>query len=175
VRRTMIAMASLGVALGAIGIAPMVSADQVWHQAFGRTSANSTCPNPSAEDVASGWTQWAASWEQWPNGGNGGYTCTRSITWAQDSTGAGCAQVQMNINQVTALWGNFGNGYFLPYQSTSFIDQACSVSSGYWNADIVFATDHTLAAQRCAAAVPGTVASRLNFLAPNIYICDVPV
>ena len=175
VRRTMIMLASLAVALGAVGIAPVVSADQVWHQSFGRASAASACPTPSPVEVAAGWTPWGASWEQWPNNGNGGFTCSRAITWAKHPTGAGCTQVQMNLGQVTAGWGNFGSGYFLPIRSVSFSDPDCAVPFGDWGADIVFATDQILATQRCAAAVTGTVASRLNFLAPNIYICDPPV
>lgn len=174
-RRTLIAMASLAVALCAVGTAPAVSADQVWHQAIGRASAASPCPTSSAFEVASGWTQWGASWEQWPNSGAGGFTCSRAITWAKNSTGAGCAQVQMNLGQVIAGWGNFGSGYFLPIGSVSFTDADCSVYFGNWGTDIVYATDQTLAMQRCAAAVPGTVASRLNFLSPNIYICEPPI
>ena len=173
-RRTLIAMVSLAVALGAVGIAPAVSADQVWHQAIGRASAASPCPTSSAVEVASGWTQWSASWEQWPNSGDGGYSCNRSITWAKDSTGAGCAQVEINTDPDVPGWGNFGSGYFVPRLSTKFIDPGCSVPSGFWNVNLVFATDHTLATQRCAAAVLGTVAGRVDLLAPNIYFCDSP-
>jgi len=30
-------------------------------------------------------SSWYPSWEQWANGGKGGWTCGRSITWARDS------------------------------------------------------------------------------------------
>lgn len=63
------------------GVSP-ASADQVWHQSVGRSSANGACVTSSAEDLAAGWSQWSSSWEQWANDGKGGYTCTRSITWA---------------------------------------------------------------------------------------------
>lgn len=173
-RKALIALSPLILALGSVGYAPHASADQVWHQAVGRTSADSSCPNSTVDDVAAGWSQWGASWEQWPNSGNGGYACTRSITWAKDSTGAGCAQVEINTDPDVPGWGNFGSGYFVPRLSTKFIDPGCSVPSGFWNVNLVSATDHTLATQRCAAAVPGTVAGRVDLLAPNIYFCDSP-
>ncbi len=67
------------------------SAAQVWHQSFQRPSEDAPCNPPAALDIPwqAAWPQdentWAKSWEQWPNGGTGGWTCTRSITWAQGS------------------------------------------------------------------------------------------
>lgn len=40
----------------------------MWVQAFARANADASCPD--------GWT---ASWDQWPNGGEGGFVCQRSI------------------------------------------------------------------------------------------------
>ena len=42
-------------------------AEQMWFQSVGR-DAGATCP-----------TGWGASWEQWPNGGTGGFTCNRQV------------------------------------------------------------------------------------------------
>ena len=42
-------------------------AEQMWFQSVGRDAA-ATCP-----------TGWGASWEQWPNGGTGGFTCNRQV------------------------------------------------------------------------------------------------
>lgn len=39
-----------------------------WVQSFQRTSQAQECP-----------TGWAASWEQWPGGGAGGFVCTRGV------------------------------------------------------------------------------------------------
>ena len=39
-----------------------------WVQGYGRGSAADACLDG-----------WSPSWEQWPNGGRGGYVCTRSI------------------------------------------------------------------------------------------------
>ena len=61
------------------------SADQVWHQSVGRASAAATCPDLSTAEQSAGWSRWGASWEQWANGGKGGFTCSRSITWAFSS------------------------------------------------------------------------------------------
>lgn len=39
-----------------------------WVQSYGRLTADATCQSG-----------WSPSWEQWPNGGQGGYVCTREI------------------------------------------------------------------------------------------------
>jgi hypothetical protein len=66
--------------------ASSAAADQVWHQSVSRASAATACSTSSADELAAGWwSQWAPSWEQWANGGKGGFTCARSITWAFDS------------------------------------------------------------------------------------------
>jgi len=63
-------------------------ANKVWYQSVGRASATAACEKSSSTDLAAGWTQWAPSWEQWVNGGKGGFVCNRQITWAYDSTPA---------------------------------------------------------------------------------------
>jgi hypothetical protein len=40
----------------------------VWHQSVGRGSASDACPDG-----------YAASWEQWPNGGVGGWVCYKDV------------------------------------------------------------------------------------------------
>jgi len=62
--------------------------NQVWVQSFQRPSADAPCIAPASLDIAlqEGWNPadlaWTPTWEQWPNNGQGGWTCTRSITWA---------------------------------------------------------------------------------------------
>ena len=64
---------------------------QVWVQSFQRASADEPCVAPAALDIVwqDTWNPaeqaWTATWEMWPNGGTGGWTCTRSITWAPSS------------------------------------------------------------------------------------------
>jgi hypothetical protein len=64
-------------------------ADSVWVQSYERTSQAQACvAQPGETPWQASWgsdSSWTPSWEQWANGGKGGWTCTRSITWARDS------------------------------------------------------------------------------------------
>jgi hypothetical protein len=61
---------------------------QAWVQSFQRASADAPCVPPKELDIAwqADWpaaeNTWIPTWEQWPNGGKGGWTCLRIITWA---------------------------------------------------------------------------------------------
>ncbi len=77
--------------------ANVASADSVWYQSYGRVSQSEACAAQVGETPwQASWgtdSSWYPSWEQWANGGNGGWTCGRSITWAKDSscaTGGPC-------------------------------------------------------------------------------------
>lgn len=56
---------------GSVAIYVTVTATDIprrmWFQSTGRDAA-ATCPSG-----------WGASWEQWPNGGTGGFTCNRQV------------------------------------------------------------------------------------------------
>ena len=67
-----------------IGFASPASADhnRVWTQQVQRASEDAPCDIPEVKGEAAGWSAWAPSWAQWPNRGEGGWICTRSITWA---------------------------------------------------------------------------------------------
>ena len=41
---------------------------RIWHQAIGRSSADASCPRG-----------YDPSWQSWPNGGQGGWTCVRDV------------------------------------------------------------------------------------------------
>jgi hypothetical protein len=70
-----------------IVISPAIPAS-VWVQSFVRASADAPCVTPP--DLVMTWLpnwnpadeKWIPTWEYWPNNGTGGWTCTRSITWA---------------------------------------------------------------------------------------------
>lgn len=86
--RTAAAVSSAAVLVGsALAMASPASAGQTWIQSVQRPSAEAACPTSSGPVSQSGWvvTDWSASWELWANGGTGGWTCTRSITWAKDT------------------------------------------------------------------------------------------
>lgn len=76
--------------------ARIASADEVWVQSYQRGSASEACvAQPGETTWQSSWgtdPTWKPSWEQWANAGQGGWTCTRSITWAKTpvaSSGSG--------------------------------------------------------------------------------------
>lgn len=95
--------------LGALVGANAASADSVQYQSYGRASQTEACAAQVGE------TPWQASWgadsswsptyEMWANNGTGGWTCTRSITWARTpgaaSSGGG---------SVTYALGDIGPG-----------------------------------------------------------------
>jgi hypothetical protein len=63
------------------------SADMVWTQSYQRSSQTEACTaQPGETPWQASWgtdSSWHPSWEQWANGGSGGWTCTRAINWAQ--------------------------------------------------------------------------------------------
>jgi len=69
--------------------ASTVQADSVWHQSYQRDSASVACVAQAGETPwQDSWGTnpgWSPGWEQWANNGQGGWVCSRSITWARDS------------------------------------------------------------------------------------------
>jgi hypothetical protein len=63
----------------------------VWTQSFQRSGPDAACVAPKELDIAwqADWSAdekaWIPTWEQWPDGGEGGWTCFRQITWAKGS------------------------------------------------------------------------------------------
>lgn len=72
---------------GALAGANSVQADSVWVQSYERSSQTQACVAQAGETPwQDSWGTnpgWSPSWELWANNGNGGWTCTRSITWAR--------------------------------------------------------------------------------------------
>ena len=72
---------------GSVLVAQGASADSVWVQSYERSSQAEVCSGQTGETVwQESWgsdSSWSSSWEQWANGGNGGWTCTRNIMWAR--------------------------------------------------------------------------------------------
>lgn len=79
--------------------ANIAAADSVQVQSYQRASQTATCDSPP--ESLSGWRAswanpydpisgptWHPTWEMWANGGKGGWTCTRSITWAKSTPSA---------------------------------------------------------------------------------------
>jgi hypothetical protein len=85
-------MASLLVVSASVLGANAASADSVQVQSYQRASQDQACTaQPGETPWQANWgsdSSWKPSWEQWANNGTGGWTCTRSITWARDAATA---------------------------------------------------------------------------------------
>ena len=171
-----IASAALAVVAAGLLTAPTASAGQIWYQSVGRISQNSPCQASNVIDIATGWTNWTGSYEQWPNGGRGGWTCTRSLLWANDSpiiqivTGAGCVLADTQAGS----YANFGNQNFLAGSAPSYSDAACTTTNAFYIPELVYGTTLAAADAVCAANVPGrNNAASQPWSAPNVYVCVI--
>ena len=88
--------------------ANVASGDEVWHQSYQRGSASEACVAQAGETPwQDSWGTnpgWSPSWEQWANEGQGGWVCSRSITWARTPVAAGSSST------VTDALGDIGPG-----------------------------------------------------------------
>lgn len=174
VRRLGVAAIGLSVAAAGLLAAPAVSADQIWYQSVGRASSTATCQDSTATELASGWTPWRGSYEQWMNGGRGGFTCTRNITWAKSAAASGVTTVGCRKIATTGggIWANFGTSIALPIGSTTYSDAGCSTSRGGINNTtniLVYTTSQPEAQAQCS---PGDAATTSAPLPADIYICS---
>ena len=88
-RKFLAALTSLAAVAAMLMGARIASADEVWFQSYQRASASGVCVAQAGETPwQDSWGTnpgWSPSWEQWANNGQGGWVCSRSITWARDS------------------------------------------------------------------------------------------
>ena len=86
-RSCVAAIAALVALAGCLFGANFASADSIQYQSYQRSSQTEACAaKPGETPWQASWgsdSSWKPSWEQWANGGKGGWTCTRSITWAR--------------------------------------------------------------------------------------------
>jgi len=174
IRRVLAIVASGLMVAGGLSFvaAPAASANQTWVQSFQRSGPDAPCTAPAGLDIVwqEGWTgspNWTPSWEQWPNNEQGGWTCTRSITWAKDGqppfpSGA-CIQGSPDE------WVQFNGGWSLPVGSPDYDDAACTTASTTIIYDIVYAPSGWDAAALCVQAF-GTAQDFGNFGYP-VYTC----
>jgi hypothetical protein len=87
VKRLLLALTAIVTVAGALASANIAQADSVWVQSYERSSQTEKCvAQPWETPWQASWgpdSSWKPSWEQWANGGSGGWTCTRSIVWAR--------------------------------------------------------------------------------------------
>ena len=94
--RTFLATLSVLVVLAGVLFGARVAvADSVWFQSYQRASQTEACAAQVGETPwQASWgadSSWKPSWEQWANGGNGGWVCSRSITWAETPVAGGAS------------------------------------------------------------------------------------
>lgn len=129
-----IAAVTAACAVAAVLVPASAQADSVWHQSVGRASATATCP---ADDFGTPWQSnwdpaerpWRPSWSQWPNGGTGGFTCDRQITWARRAHPVGYCQ------GAGSRFYQFGGGWYLDSlsnftQLTVYPNSTCTGGAG---------------------------------------------
>ena len=85
-RFLLIVSSALVMVAGAVFGGGSAAAEQ-WVQSYERGSETEECESqPWETPWQASWgtdSSWTRTWEQWANDGKGGWTCTRSITWAR--------------------------------------------------------------------------------------------
>ena len=88
-RKFLAALSALAAVAATLLGANVASGDEVWHQSYQRGSASEACVAQAGETPwQDSWGTnpgWSPSWAKWANKGQGGWVCSRSITWARDS------------------------------------------------------------------------------------------
>ena len=130
-RKFIAALTALGAVAAMLLGTRVAVADSVWVQSYQRGSASEACVAQAGETPwQDSWGPnpgWSPSWEQWANAGKGGWTCTRSITWAQtpapaaSSSGGGGDSVTYRVGDV----GPGGGTVF-------YVDMARAAGSQFW-------------------------------------------
>jgi hypothetical protein len=166
---------------GAVSVlaAPAASSNQTWVQSFQRSGPDAPCVAPAELDIVwqAGWTgskDWTPSWEKWPNGGTGGWTCTRSITWAKDTPAPAlptAPSVKVTcVHATDPYWLDFGSGVTLPPDSIAYSDATCATPAAVTGIWFVYASNGEAAQGLCNAVAPGTAA--LNEYDPGVFYID---
>ncbi len=162
------------------------SADMIWTQSYQRSSQTEACTaQPGETPWQASWgpdSSWHPSWEQWANHGQGGWTCTRAITWARStdpyplgSIGPGGGLVFLISNGVhyevaphswRFLAGDPGIDWCYQYPSTVTGASATAVGTGSANSAAMLGVC-TSGAANLAAAYAGTDGSTGQWFIPS--------
>ncbi|MCF8556752.1 MAG: hypothetical protein K9G28_04290 [Candidatus Nanopelagicales bacterium] len=138
-RSFLAASSALVLAVAMLVGATVAAADSVQVQSYQRTSQAETCDSPpeSLGEWRAAWADpydpisgpaWHPSWEWWANGGNGGWTCTRSITWAR-------TPATESSSSVTYAVGDIGPGGGLVFYIDSVSGLRYEMAPKSWGAN----------------------------------------
>lgn len=173
-----------GLAVATLTPPANASTTYTWIQQVQRASADAPCDIPAIEGDAAGWSDWRPSWAQWPNDDQGGWVCTRSITWAQGTAAPGSGSGGSGGSGVASCVAGFSGDLYLSFAGTDWIpagtafysDAACTtpeVPSATLSDSAALADDGTEAQTICTANDPGTsdvlVGGSAN---PRLYYCS---
>ena len=169
-KKFLAALSALVAVAAMVAGARVAAADSVWVQSYQRASQSEACTaQPGETPWQASWgtdSSWTPSWEQWANAGKGGWTCTRSITWAKSDgptfPSAGCISTG-------AKWLNFGGSYFLNADSLFYDDANCINAMGTIF-DSVYAPAPFDALTLCLSAFGRAVNLQLD--GGDVYICN---
>lgn len=160
-----------------VGATGTASADEVWEQQYQRESSTAACPPPADETpwqaTYTGQREWAGSWAQWPNDGQGGWVCRRSIVWAVSMPSrVGCIRWADTYGFYPGpLFYDFGYSQYLASGSPTYTDASCTASLGPTSTGTAYASTATAALAICQQYGIGlgytTVYQRLN----NVWSC----
>ena len=186
-RLTVLAAAGTALLVAAATLigANAASADMIWTQSYQRSSQTEACTaQPGETPWQSSWgpdSSWHPSWEQWANGGKGGWTCTRAINWAHTdpyplgSVGPGGGLVFLISNGVhyevaPRAWyfpaGDPGIDWCREYPSTVTGAGGTAIGTGSANSASMRSTCSDGAANK-AAAYAGTDGSTGQWFIPS--------
>ena len=155
--------------LGALAVASPASADSVWFQSVARASASAACPDDAfGTPWQSNWDpaqrSWRPSWAQWPNGGTGGFTCDRQITWAKSGyPSAGCVSLGTE-------WVDFRGGWSLA-TAVTYSDAGCTTLAGGSAFNLVYAPSGWSALALCTEAFPSLAWNPGRNPASDVWFC----
>ena len=179
-RKILIAVASIAVASAAL--APAAAADSIQVQSYQRSSQTQACASqPGETPWQASWgpdASWHPSWEQWANGGSGGWTCTRSMTWALSAPdpapelpAAGC--VNYSDGFPFPLYVDFHGGWYISSE-VPFADPSCRFPTLGVVRDLVFSLVGSDAARLCLQAFGAsyTYSSGPDGSGQDIYFCN---
>lgn len=156
------------------------STGSVWVQEYQRPAQDSQCVAPADEtpwqSTYSGQREWTPSWSTWPNGGRGGWVCSRTLVWARATSPApwataGCTLLSRPFG--TMNYVNYLGGWSLAAGSTIYSDSNCVVGAATTGQNGVFAANASEADDKCEAIWPGTRSFNPGGLVGGNYQCVV--
>lgn len=185
-KRRMLGLVGAVSAIVLVAASPVpASSDSVWVQEYQRPTQDSRCTAPADEtpwqSTYSGQRDWTPSWSTWPNGGRGGWVCSRTFVWAratspapQVSSPAPWATAGCTLFNLAGQYVDYLGGWSLAAGSTIYSVANCVVSAGTTGENGVFAANASEADDKCEAIWPGTRSFNPGGLVGGNYQCVVP-